>query len=60
MIVVHSYSILSSCIDGITAFVEPLLDLVCAHTGMVAYAEFGGPEPADGGRLNVIRLVLCQ
>jgi len=34
---------------------EPILDLICAHTGMVAYAEFGGPEPADGGRLNIVR-----
>jgi len=25
---------------------------------MVAYAQFGGPEPADGGHLNIVRWVL--
>lgn len=25
---------------------------------MVAYAQFGGPEPADGGHLNIVRCVL--
>lgn len=36
---------------------QPILDLACEHTGMKATLLFGGPEPADGGRLNVIRYV---
>jgi len=47
----------SRCIDGITAIVEPFLDLICAHTRMVAYVEFGGPEPADDRKLNIVRCV---
>lgn len=36
---------------------QPILDLICAHTGMKATLLVGGPEPADGGRLNIIRYV---
>lgn len=36
---------------------QPILNLACEHTGMKATLLFGGPEPADGGRLNVIRYV---
>jgi hypothetical protein len=34
-----------------------LLDLIHAHTNMQATFMVGGPEPADGGRLNIIRYV---
>lgn len=43
------------CIEGIVGFSQPILDLICAHTGMKATLIVGGPEPADGGRLNIIR-----
>jgi len=46
-----------SCIDRAAAFAQPTLDLICEHTGMVGYMCFGGPEPGDGGRLNIIRFV---
>jgi len=32
------------------------LDLVTEFTGMPATFMMGGPEPADKGRLNIIRL----
>ncbi|KDR66329.1 hypothetical protein GALMADRAFT_232569 [Galerina marginata CBS 339.88] len=44
------------CIDGITAFMQPILDLVFEFTGMPTTFMMGGPEPADGGRLNIISL----
>ncbi|KDR64898.1 hypothetical protein GALMADRAFT_1350442, partial [Galerina marginata CBS 339.88] len=42
------------CIDGITAFMQPILDLVFEFTGMPTTFMMGGPEPADKGRLNII------
>jgi len=42
------------CIEGLTAFAQPILDLICQHTGMVGSMFLMGPEPADGGRINVI------
>jgi hypothetical protein len=38
-------------------FVQPILDLIHAGTNMQATFIVGGPEPADGGRLNIIRYV---
>ena len=37
---------------------QPVLDLVARHTGMVLSLLMGGPEPAAGGRLNIIGCVL--
>ncbi|KAJ3487040.1 hypothetical protein NLJ89_g11753 [Agrocybe chaxingu] len=42
------------CIEGLVRFMEPILDLVCEATGWKASFMAGGPEPAVGGRLNVI------
>ncbi|PPQ77783.1 hypothetical protein CVT26_005395 [Gymnopilus dilepis] len=44
------------CIDGLAGFMQPVLDLVAAQTGMVGTLLMGGPEPASGGRLNVVSL----
>ncbi|KJA26036.1 hypothetical protein HYPSUDRAFT_133378, partial [Hypholoma sublateritium FD-334 SS-4] len=41
-------------IETITPFVEPILDLIAEHTGWKVSLMAGGPEPADGGRLNMI------
>jgi len=43
------------CIEELVSFVQPLLDLICDYTGMKVSMFAGGPEPADGGRINVIR-----
>ncbi|KDR66149.1 hypothetical protein GALMADRAFT_217161 [Galerina marginata CBS 339.88] len=43
-------------IDGITSFMQPILDLVFEFTGMPTTFIMGGPEPADRGRLNIISL----
>ncbi|KAJ3494137.1 hypothetical protein NLJ89_g10871 [Agrocybe chaxingu] len=42
------------CIQGIVRFMQPILDLLCEGTGFCATLMCGGPEPADGGRLNII------
>lgn len=44
-------------IEGLVGVVQPFLDLVCRYTGMKATMIVGGPEPADRGRLNIIRYV---
>lgn len=36
---------------------QPILDLVCEATGWKATFIAGGPEPADGGRMNCVRYV---
>lgn len=48
----------SRCIGRLSGFAQPFLDLICDHTGMKATLLVGGPEPADGGRLNIIRYVI--
>ena len=48
---------LYSCIQGLVKFAQPLLDQLCLYTGMHMTLLAGGPEPGDGGRLNVIRCV---
>ncbi|PPQ97627.1 hypothetical protein CVT26_002550 [Gymnopilus dilepis] len=37
------------CIDGITSFMQPVLDLIVEATGMKAMLLVGGPEPAAHG-----------
>ncbi|KAJ3502939.1 hypothetical protein NLJ89_g8658 [Agrocybe chaxingu] len=44
------------CILGLTQFVQPILDLICEATGWKATLVTGGPEPAYGGRLNMISI----
>ena len=38
-------------------FAQPILDLICDATGWKCSLIAGGPEPAHGGRLNIIRYV---
>ncbi|KAF9553017.1 hypothetical protein CPC08DRAFT_728206 [Agrocybe pediades] len=42
------------CIEGLVRFMQPILDLVAEATGWKCSFMAGGPEPAHGGRLNVI------
>ncbi|KAJ3503437.1 hypothetical protein NLJ89_g8434 [Agrocybe chaxingu] len=42
------------CILGLTQFIQPILDMVCEATGWKATLVAGGPEPAHGGRLNML------
>ncbi|KAF8199484.1 hypothetical protein BJ912DRAFT_844898 [Pholiota molesta] len=44
------------CIYGLVNFMQPILDLICEATGWKATFIAGGPEPAHGGRLNVISI----
>ncbi|EDR03724.1 uncharacterized protein LACBIDRAFT_331239 [Laccaria bicolor S238N-H82] len=44
------------CIAALPIFMQPILDLVHGHTNMQATFMVGGPEPADGGRLNIISM----
>ncbi|PPQ76173.1 hypothetical protein CVT24_006599 [Panaeolus cyanescens] len=41
-------------IRGITNFMQPILDGLCAATGWTASLAIGGPEPANGGRLKLV------
>ncbi|KJA13853.1 hypothetical protein HYPSUDRAFT_151072, partial [Hypholoma sublateritium FD-334 SS-4] len=43
-------------INSIPGFVVPILDLIADHTGWKVSLFLGGPEPADGGRLNMVGL----
>ncbi|KAK7017099.1 SERTA domain-containing protein 3 [Paramarasmius palmivorus] len=43
-----------SAIERVPAFVQPILDGMSAATGWSFTLLAGGPEPADGGRLNII------
>lgn len=47
----------SRVIQSLASFVEPILDLIADHTGWKVTLIAGGPEPADAGRLNMIRCV---
>jgi hypothetical protein len=51
---------LLSCrsIQGLVRFTQPILDLICEATGWKCSLIAGGPEPAHGGQLNIIRCVL--
>ncbi|EDR08989.1 uncharacterized protein LACBIDRAFT_296646 [Laccaria bicolor S238N-H82] len=44
------------CIAALPNFAQPILDLIHTHTNMQATLIVGGPEPADGGRLNIISM----
>ncbi|PPQ81535.1 hypothetical protein CVT26_011043 [Gymnopilus dilepis] len=44
------------CINNLASLMQPILDLLVAHTGMRFTMLGGGPEPAAGGRLNIIGL----
>jgi hypothetical protein len=43
------------CIQGLVNFAQPILDMICDATGWKCTLVAGGPEPAHGGRLNIIR-----
>ena len=43
------------CIQGLVCFAQPILDLISEATGWKTTLLVGGPEPAHGGHLNVIR-----
>ncbi|KAH7904974.1 hypothetical protein BJ138DRAFT_1118904 [Hygrophoropsis aurantiaca] len=45
---------LQRCIQSLPNFVEPIIDLISTATGLQVSFIAGGPEPADGGRLNII------
>ena len=47
--------IISRVLEGLTKLVQPILDLLAEHTGWKMSLFAGGPEPADAGRLNMIR-----
>ena len=49
---------LCRCIQGLVQFAQPILDLICEATGWKCSLIAGGPEPAHGGWLNIIRHVL--
>jgi hypothetical protein len=42
------------CIQGLVKFVQPILDQLSDHLGWKVSLVAGGPEPADGGRLNIV------
>ncbi|KAJ3490466.1 hypothetical protein NLJ89_g11430 [Agrocybe chaxingu] len=44
------------CIQGFVKFMQPIADLVSEATGFMVTVLAGGPEPAQGGRLNVISI----
>ena len=48
----------SRAIQGLDRVVKPFLDYICQTTGWKASVIMGGPEPAQGGQLNVVRSVL--
>lgn len=46
---------LSRIIECLSQFIQPVLDLLADHSGWKVSLIAGGPEPADGGRLHMIR-----
>ena len=42
-------------IEAIARFVQPVLEGIFLRTGWPVSLFAGGPEPADGGRLNLVR-----
>ncbi|KDR66323.1 hypothetical protein GALMADRAFT_147927 [Galerina marginata CBS 339.88] len=42
------------CFEALPAFAQTFLDAICEATGCKATLLVGGPEPAHGGRLNVL------
>ena len=45
-------------INCLPKFILPLLDLIADHTGWKVSIIAGGPQPADGGRLNMIGYIV--
>ncbi|RDB23228.1 hypothetical protein Hypma_009709 [Hypsizygus marmoreus] len=45
-----------NCIEGLIKLITPVLDLIRDATGWKVSLLAGGPEPADGGRLNIISI----
>ncbi|KAL0566299.1 SERTA domain-containing protein 3 [Marasmius crinis-equi] len=45
-----------ACINNLGDFCKPILDGICERTGMAASIVVGGPEPQDGGRINVLAI----
>ncbi|KAF9470292.1 hypothetical protein BDN70DRAFT_939839 [Pholiota conissans] len=43
-------------IEGLPAFVQPIIDLIAEYTGWKVTVIAGGPEPADNGRLNIVSM----
>ena len=59
LVLLHACLLLSdSCIEWLASFAQPILDLIQQYTGMYPTLIVGGPEPADGGRVNIIRFIL--
>lgn len=48
---------LRRAIQRLSAFMQPVLDAVMAHTGWKCTFIAGGPQPAAGGDLNIMRYV---
>lgn len=46
-----------SVIAALPTILEPIFDLLAEYTGWRFSGIAGGPEPADGGRLNMIMYV---
>jgi len=57
LIMSRSYLIthINRCIEAMPRFVAPFLDMLGEATGLKVSLFAGGPEPANGGRLNLIR-----
>ncbi|KAL0566534.1 SERTA domain-containing protein 3, partial [Marasmius crinis-equi] len=45
-----------ACIDRLNEFCGPILDGIAERTGWSCSLLLGGPEPRDGGRLNMLAL----
>ncbi|KAK0456977.1 hypothetical protein EV421DRAFT_1688622, partial [Armillaria borealis] len=44
------------CIDRLAGFIQPILEIVAKHTKGKVFMLWGGPEPGDGGHLNLMSL----
>lgn len=51
----HDPHHLCRVIECLPRFVQPILDLLADHSGWKVSLIAGGPEPADGGRLHMMR-----
>lgn len=47
----------SRCIEGLIRLGQPIIEAMAEATGMNLALYAGGPEPANGGRLSIIRCV---
>lgn len=47
----------SRCIEGLIRLGQPIIEAMAEATGMNIALYAGGPEPANGGRLSIIRYV---